>query len=374
MTISWTREQVGLIVDDPATCTPVLTAAETGRMIPDLYLWDLWPVRLSDGAVALVDGREIWMALSAPSRLDPGQRHDAARIRIISWGGGGWVDHGPLFPEGASLGSREWAGCATFDPESGALEVCYTASGRRGESAPTFVQRIVRTVGGLRSGEVRAQDWEPHVEAVTAGGRYRSTAEQDTGEPGFIKAFRDPFRFDDPAGSGRYLLFTASLVDSKTEFDGAIGIAREGEAGYRLLPPLIEADGVNNELERPHLVVRDGAYYLFFSTQARTFHPDVAGPTGLYGFVGDSLSGPWQPLNGSALVLRNPFQEPFQAYSWLVLPNLEVASFIDFHSLRGRRPEDVEGAGQGRAHFGGTLAPIEKISLDGATASLQPRR
>jgi levansucrase len=74
------------------------------------------------------------------------------------------------------------------------------------------------------------------------------------------------------------------------------------------------------------------------------------------------------------LVLRNPAEEPFQAYSWLVLNDLRVASFIDFHSLAGRRPEDVEGAGEGRDHFGGTLAPLERIELDGASALLVPRR
>jgi levansucrase len=164
-------------------------------------------------------------------------------------------------------------------------------------------------------------------------------------------------------------LFTASLADSKTDFDGAIGIAAREEGGsLSLLPPLVEVDGVNNELERPHPVARDDSYYLFFSTQARTFHPDVTGPTGLYGFVGLSLTGPWEPLNGSGLILRLP---------GLFVAGPErspVASFIDFHSLSGRRPEEVEGAGKGREHFGGALAPFETISVEGSTVRLLPRR
>lgn len=373
MTTAWTREHLARLDDEPATRTPVLTGDEKVRMLPELYLWDLWPVRLPDGDMAKVGGGEVWMALSASSSLDPGQRHDAARIRLISRSGDVWADHGDLFPEGASLGSREWAGCATLDPGSGALDVYYTASGRAGEARPSFVQRIVRASAWLQTGRVGFANWASHREAVTPGGRYQSTADQESGEPGFIKAFRDPFRFTDPADSGEYLLFTASLADSKTDFDGAIGIAAKGADGFSLLPPLVHADGVNNELERPHLVVHDDAYYLFFSTQARTFHPEVTGPTGLYGLVGPSVTGPWEALNGSGLVLRNPVEEPFQAYSWLVLNDLRVASFIDFHSLSGRRPEDVEGAGEGSDHFGGTLAPIERIGLDGSVARLVPR-
>jgi levansucrase len=351
----------------------VLGVEETQRMLPELHLWDLWPVRLPDGDLATVDGRELWMALSASSALDPGQRHDVARIRLVSRGSLGWADHGDLFPGGASLGSREWAGCASLQPGSGALDVFYTAAGRAGEPTPSFVQRIVRTSGWLAPGRGGFANWAPHREVVVPGGRYRSTADQETGEPGFIKAFRDPFRFTDPGGSGEYVLFTASLADSQTDYDGAIGIARRNGDGFTLLAPLVHADGVNNEMERPHLVVHDDLYYLFFSTQARTFHPEVPGPTGLYGLVGPSIEGPWEPLNGSGLVLRNPVEEPYQAYSWLVLNDLRVTSFIDFHSLAGRRPEDVEGAGEGPAHFGGTLAPIETISLDGATARLIAR-
>jgi levansucrase len=252
VTTAWSREHLARLDDGPTTRTPVLTKDETIRMLPELYLWDLWPVRRDNGDLAEVEGREMWMALSASSGLDPGQRHDAARIRLIARGDQGWEDLGNLFPAGASLGSREWAGCATLAPKSGALDMYYTASGRAGEASPTFVQRIAHTSGWLAPGRAEFGNWASHREVVTPGGRYRSTSDQDTGEPGFIKAFRDPFRFTDPADSGQYLLFTASLADSATDFDGAIGIARSEGGSFSLLPPLVQADGVNNELERPH--------------------------------------------------------------------------------------------------------------------------
>jgi levansucrase len=196
--------------------------------------------------------------------------------------------------------------------------------------------------------------------------------------PGFINAFRDPFRFDDPATGRSSLLFTGSLAGAHSPaFNGVVGVATargvDGDGGpgdWELLDPLVVADGVNNELERPHVLVHDGRYYLFFSTQARTFHPDVPGPTGLYGFVGDALLGPYRPLNRSGLVLRNPPTEPFQAFSWLVLGDLSVSSFVDSFALAGRHPDELEEQGPSavRAQFGGTLAPPLRLVLDGDQA------
>src|SRR6266545_1420666 len=123
-------------------------------------------------------------------------------------------------------------------------------------------------------------------------------------------------------------------------------------------------------LGRHHVVVRDGRYYLFFSTQRRTFHPDVSAPTGLYGFVGPTVLGPYEPLNGSGLVLRTPPEEPFQAYSWLVLNDLRTVGFVDWYALHGHHPDDLEAEGEAsvRRHFGGTMTPVMQLGVDGDRA------
>ena len=94
---------------------------------------------------------------------------------------------------------------------------------------------------------------------VADGTRY-VLVDQADGEPGFIKAFRDPFPFRDPATGTDYLLFTGSMADSATDFNGCIGIARLGPDGIaaELLDPLLTADGVNNELERAQLIAHEG--------------------------------------------------------------------------------------------------------------------
>ena len=99
---------------------------------------------------------------------------------------------------------------------------------------------------------------------------------------------------------------------------------------------------------------------------------EVTGVTGLYGFVSDDLDGEWEPLNRSGLVLANPVEEPFQAYSWLVLDDLSVSSFVDAHGLDGRLPGEVEAEGRGREHFGGTMAPPVSLQVDGSSAGPAP--
>jgi levansucrase len=369
-TTRWTRDHVAAVVDDPSTFTPVIDDAGLPPLLEGFYFWDLWPVRHPDGAVATVCGAPVWAGLSAPSSGPPGARHDLARIRLVSDGG----DLGPLFPDGASVGSREWAGSLVFDTETGRMSAYYTAAGVRGEASPTFRQRIMGASAAVscRAGRPILADWSEHRELFVADGERYLPADQATGEPGFIKAFRDPFCFLDPESGHPHLLFTASMAHSVTDFNGCIGIARKDGDIWELLDPLISADGVNNELERPHAVVRDGRFYLFFSTQQRTFHPDVSGPTGLYGFVGPSLLGPYRPLNGSGLVIRNPAAEPFQAYSWLVLNDLRVISFVDSYALHGRHPDDLktDTPAEVRRHFGGTMAPVVQLSLDGSSAGI----
>jgi levansucrase len=375
LTSVWRADDVVRVADTPTNPLPVIRAQDLVAMVPGHDLWDIGPVLTPVGGPATIDGAGVWLALSAPAVGDPRHRHDIARLRLIAQTAEGWRDLGPLFPDGASLGSREWAGSAVFDDARGMLDVLYTAVGGRDATTPRFTQRIVATTARVvhPGGRLTCVDWTAHREVLGADGVIYERTDAADGEPGLIKAFRDPFPFRDPADGREWLLFAGSKADASSSFNGAVGLAgATQDGGYRLEPPLLHADGVNNELERPHVVAHDGGYYLFFSTQRRTFAPGATGPTGLYGFVAPAFRGPYAPINGSGLVLRNPDAEPAQAYSWLVLPDLRVSSFVDFHSLAGGSADEVAAAGAdaARRHFGGTLAPIHRLRLDGATAVL----
>jgi len=83
---------------------------------------------------------------------------------------------------------------------------------------------------------------------------------------GTIKAFRDPAYFRDPRSGRSMLFFTASKPGSVSPWNGLIGVAVSdaGPAGpWHILPPVVCAEGVNNELERPHMRVSGNHYYLF---------------------------------------------------------------------------------------------------------------
>ncbi len=368
---AWTAAAVASLEHARPREIPLIVKADGNRIGMGLDLWDMWPVQRRDGSVARFDGAELWMALSAPALPDPAKRHDVARIRLLLSKGGAYLDCDDLLPAGHAPGSREWAGSAIVDEAGAGVTLFFTAAGRRGDGARTFEQRLFETTGSLswKAGEPHFERWSAPVESVVADGVHYVQTAIEGGAPGHIKAFRDPAYFCDPADGREYLLFAASLKRSRNPWNGAVGAALRVDGRWRLTPPLLSADGLNNELERPHIIAKGGAYYLFWSTQRHMFAPGgPAGPNGLYGMRGASMSGPWQPLNGSGLVAGNPDEEPYQTYSWLVLDTFEVVSFIDYWGLKGRAPGSDPALL--REQFGGAPAPRFRLAIDGLSARI----
>lgn len=357
----WTDEHVRAIGDDYSQA-PLIEAHHVIRVSDDLDIWDAWPVQRREGPpIILNNGAELWMALAAPRFDDPDERHSHARIHLFQRRGEHWLHLGPAMPDGFSPGSREWSGSAIFDAGPDRVTLYFTVAGRRGEPVLTFEQRIFSAVAAMAPDGV-LDDWRDLTEVVRIDPDHYMSTLDGGGQVGTIKAFRDPGYFVDPATGTHHLFFSGSLAWSVSAFNGAVGMATapRGEPdGWRLQPPLISADALNNELERPHVILHDGLYYLFWSTQRHVFNPaGPTGPTGLYGMVAETLDGTWRPLNGSGLVFANPDGAPAQAYSWLVLPDLSVCSFID-------------NWGGGDRRFGATFAPFLVLELDGDHAHLK---
>lgn len=346
---------------------PTIGAADVRPLVPGLDLWDSWPLTHADGRTVDHAGRTWWFFLSAPQFPDPVQRHGHARIRLLSHGAGGWRDHGNALPDGLTPGSREWAGSAILDG-AGRVTLYYTVAGRPGETALTFEQRLFAVEGRLA--DEGPGDWGVPAELVVADGAvYQIANDRVERAPGTLKAFRDPFFFRDPATGQDHLIFTASAGWSAESHNGMVGLATRTAAGWQLDTPLVDAIGVNNELERAQVHHRDGRYYLFWSTQRHTFGPAApAGPNGVYGMVADHLRGPWRPINGSGLVAANSAEEPQQSYSWVLTGEDEMWSFVDYWGLAGRsladHPELV------RSHFGGTAAPVFRLRFAGDTVDI----
>ncbi len=352
-----------MIADSPIPTVPLIDPARTRPVLPGFDLWDYWPVQERDGRTAAIAGGELNMLLSAPVLPDPDQRHAVARLRLMHQTPAGWRDLGPVLPDGLSPGSREWSGSAIISPDHDRVTLYFTAAGHRGETELSFDQRLFETSAALHinDGVPRLAAWTAPVESVIADGVIYAREMAGGGAIGTIKAFRDPAWFRDPADGAEYLVFAASLGCSSSPWNGAVGIARREGQKWQLRPPIITADGLNNELERPHLVHHKGRYYCFWSTQQKVFaQPGPAGPNGLYGMVAEQIDGPWTALNGSGLVFANPAVAPIQAYSWQVLGDLTVISFIDRPGLS----EEPADPGVARRHFGGTPAEPVQLALN----------
>lgn len=367
----WRPAHVAAIGTAPARNTiPPIDPAALPPILPGIDLWDLWPLQDADGATTLIEGWSLWFVLSAPVLPDPEERHHIARIRLLTHKDGQWRDCGDALPDGFNPGSREWAGTALW--RDGKVTLFYTVAGWSGETTPSFAQRLFQTTGTLtcEDGVAAITDWSPPLESFVSDDDHYMLVNQRDGKPGFIKGFRDPAHFRDPRDGATYLLFTGSLKQSVSAFNACIGIARATDdtlTNWTILPPIVTADGLNNEQERPVMIHRDGRYYLFWSTQRKVFAPDgPSGPNGLYGMVADAVTGPYEPLNGTGLVAGNPEDLPYQSYSWWVDQDLNVSGFAD---LPGVAPGgQVDDAAWRRAHFAGTPAPLFRIAMDGPRA------
>lgn len=360
MISAWTADDVRKINGSSGSLIPEIDRIERSGLEEAFVYWDMWPVQDADGRPSPIAGRELWMALSAPDRGDPNLRHFEARIRLLERVGSGWRDLGPAMPERVVPYEREWAGSARTD--GARIHLYFTAAGMS-ERAGGYQQRLFEASAEIGDDGLPRNWTAPQPSIVEYTPDYM-LADAHHGEAGRIKAFRDPAYFRDPADGAEYLIFTASLAGAASEYNGAVGIARRQKDGWHLLAPLIHADGVNNELERAHVVFNEGRYYAFWATQSHTFTPGLRhAPSGLYGMVADSLMGPYRPLNGSGLVLRNPEAEPLQTYSWFVTGDLLVASFVDYWGLNGQSlPEHPADANR---HFGGVPAPVLHLEIAG---------
>lgn len=361
----WTGDHIKAIDAAAVPSAPLLASSDVVHVAPDLCVWDAWHLQDEGGNPLCMDaGRQLWMALGAPWFANPDERHRHARIHLLLRDGATWRDLGPAMPDNFSPGSREWSGSAVVAADGITTTLFFTATGRRGETHFSYEQRIFSATATLDTSDPvpRLGDWRDLEEIVTRDPAHYMITSGGEGEVGKIKAFRDPAFFRDPLGGGDYLLFAGSQAGSRSAYNGVVGIARQepGQgACWNILPPVLSADTLNNELERPHVLFHSGHYYLFWSTQRHVFAPSgPAGPTGLYAMVSDTLLGGWQPVNGSGLVFANPDAAPAQAYSWFVLPDLSVTSFVD------------DWAGNSTRNFGGTFAPFVNLWLSGDKAGI----
>jgi levansucrase len=384
-TATWKRADALKVRQDPTNTSPLIST-DFPVMTQDVWVWDTWPLTNLSTNVITYEGWHVIFSLTAPRNIFFGDRHWQARIGFFySRDAKNWTYGGHVFPEGYSLGSREWAG-STILREGNEVQAFYTASGRDNptEIDPTdALQRLATSTGRIHADEDRVwfTGFRNHTIIAEADGRLYQTLEQSQAGP-IIYAFRDPWVFRNPDDDRTYILFEGNtggvagthrcterdlgplppghqVPPDSIYYTGNIGLMEARSANlrnWRLLPPILSANCVNQQVERPHAVFRDGMVYLFTISHMFTFAPGLTGPDGVYGFVGESIRSDYRPLNGSSLVLGNPASQRLQQYSHYVMPNLLVESFIDTIFTEPNEQAPV---------YGGTLAPTLQLEIRG---------
>ncbi len=394
-----------------------------------VWVWDSWPLTDADGKQYSVNGQEIIFSLVADRSLGFDDRHVFAKIGYFYRPAGipadqrpqngGWTYGGLVFPEGVTgkifedqsySHQTQWSGSARIFP-GGEIKLFFTDVAfyrdSKGNDIKPYDPRIALSVGHVHANKngVKFTGFDKVIPLLKADGTYYQTAEQN---PYFN--FRDPFTFKDPAHPGEtYMVFegnsamqrssakctaedlgyqegdpyteTVPQVNSSgaTYQIGNIGLAKAKNADlteWEFLPPILSANCVTDQTERPQIYQKDGKYYLFTISHSTTYAAGITGPEGVYGFVGDGIRSDYQPMNmGSGLVLGNPtnlnyypgtpfdpdYNQPaghFQSYSHYVMPGGLVQSFIDTIGVKEN------------FRRGGTLAPTVKININGNSSEV----
>ncbi|MBT2292787.1 glycoside hydrolase family 68 protein [Paenibacillus albidus] len=335
---------------------------EWGNKI-EMDVWDTWPLQNADGTVANYNGYHIVFGLAG----DPNRGSDtfiylfyqkAGETSIDSWKNAGRVfkDTDKLGPNDPILNNQaeEWSGSATLTSD-GEVRLFYTnrhpwiaESGFFGKQTLTTAQINVSEPDG---NTLKVDGVEDFKSIFDGDGKFYQTVEQAFGGGDYSDnhTLRDPHYVED--NGRKYLVFEANtglntgyqgeesffnrayyggshvffeaekkklLQSPDKKFmslaNGALGIIELND-DYSLkavMRPLLASNTVTDEIERANVFELNGKWYLFTSSRGSKMFIDGIDKEDIYmlGYVSDSLTGPYKPLNGTGLVLHqdlNPY-------------------------------------------------------------------
>ncbi|CAK1226541.1 glycoside hydrolase family 68 protein [Fructobacillus tropaeoli] len=371
-------------------------------------VWDSWPVENTDGTVANYHGYHLVVGLTAPANADWyyakmglfAQKISSESSDISSWSYLGNVFN--QFGEGQNASTNdaylskmlsEWSGSTVLlNNEDQSLRFFYTNFSTAGQVLTTAQVFVSPKDGqnwdsGLTIDHTKTTD---HKTVFVGDGNFYQNESQSGGK--LTTALEDEVCLRDPhlvySDGQPYLVFEGN-TGSSTGFQGTDNLYNQAyfgtsgdsfnsdqsmlnnsanrfqyekayfaNAALGLLKlnndftvatvekPLITANGVTDELERPNLFEYQGKWYLFTATHgwhmasdnARITHGQNGAADYMLGFVSDDgIMGHYKPLNGNGLVLAT--DQPATTnyvYSFLVLKNSDsnsnrfvVTSYVD---------------------------------------------
>lgn len=275
---------VALFIGFPLT--PALAAYPPGVYAVDgQYIWDSWIVE--------DQGTLHRYALSAPiAGYTPNQRHEHAFVRhaISTDGGKRWRDLGPaVTPQSHGIWPDHvvWTSSVMLRRNAkGEKEFLMFITGR--SNADGLTQRI---------GLTRSKDGQHFSVPEVILNPIESAGYDITDDDGIIMAWRDPYVIQDPKDGRWHMLFSAKSKDGCGVIRPTVGhaIADDDTLSQWTLQSPMTLPQYYRQVEVPYMLIHNGKYYLFDSTQANPLVDNNAGKEAAYrGYVGDSITGPWK--------------------------------------------------------------------------------
>ncbi|MBD1383134.1 glycoside hydrolase family 68 protein [Metabacillus arenae] len=320
-----------------------------------LDVWDTWPLQNADGTVAEYKGYHLVFGLAG----NPEDANDtsvylfykkADETSLDSWKNAGRVfdDSEQFVPNDPHLKdeTQEWSGSATLTSD-GEVRLFYTSFSGKNYGKQTLTTAQVN-VSQPDADSIKIEGVEDYKSIFDADGKKYQHVQQfiDGGayNSGDNHTFRDPHYVEDKGR--KYLVFEAntgtetgyqgeeSLFNrayyggSKKFFEaeknkllqspqkekaelanGAIGIVELNDdyTLKKVMKPLLASNTVTDEIERANVFKMDGKWYLFTSARGSKMTIDGITDKDIYmlGYVSNSLTGKYKPLNDTGLVLHH---------------------------------------------------------------------
>lgn len=388
---------------------------ENGNLI-DLDVWDSWPLQNADGTVADYHGYHLVFALAGDPKRSWDTHVHLFYQKIGDTSIDSWKHAGRVFKDSDHLAANdpilknqaeEWSGSATLTSD-GKVRLFYTD---RDSWAPEFGHygKQTLTTAQVNLSEPDAAtlkiDGVEDLKSIFDGdGRLYQNVQQGNIESGDNHTLRDPHYVEDKGH--KYLVFEANtgtedgyqgennlynkayyggsdkfFQDEKTKLlngpkkhdaelaNGALGMIELNDdyTLKKVMKPLIASNTVTDEIERANIFKMNNKWYLFTDSRGSKMTIDGIGPKDVYmlGYVSESLTGPFKPLNGTGLVLSMDLEyaDPTFTYSHFAVPqtegsNVVITSYITNRGLFADRHS--------------TFAPSFLLNIDGSKTSVVP--
>ncbi|WP_429971733.1 glycoside hydrolase family 68 protein [Fructilactobacillus sp. Tb1] len=366
----------------------------------EVFVWDSWPLQDPNGQMANYHGYYIVLGLTAVAGTDQNSNAKigafAQKIGTKDDGIASWQYLGSIFkthldgsnPDDPFLKELvgEWSGSTIMlNPNDDTVRVFYTNA----YPVPGGNQQVLTTAqitinakdGNWDNGLVIDQSKTTDHKSIFAGDgdKYQNLSQLG----GAVNGFPDNYCLRDPhyveANGKKYLVFEGNTGTQDgyqginniyneayfggnydyfmkahnwlTQFPGsweygkainanaALGIVELNDdfTVKTVMNPLLTANAVNDEFERPDIFEHDGKWYLFTVNRGERMASSTANITGdthnymayMMGFVSeDGIDGHYKPLNGNGLVIASNMHwtDPNFMYSFYVIPPVDKNS------------------------------------------------